>query len=815
MANPASTAGTGQLVGAKGVITHHHNRSVRPATTSICSVSIALEQESCGWSATMPTTRRRSRSPASTTRMEPGSGSNQPSGSRSQRSPTQRQMAPLTWSSWPGGLQSTGLEPRLREILAGLPDDVGVMASSWLERLGVQTCQDVAAMWRNANGFTVEMDATLGSAAIGPHEFQLARVWQLARKEAQDQVHNLVDAVVGERLSTSVSGGRGRSSVPLPAPKPMPSTVRTMLVTGTGPVDAPQTVAAMVAAPFAKEEAMRQARIDQLFQLALEDIIDLPSVGASWEMLQDPMRMQSFKEATMGAASRLSVNRLGALLNAYKRWKKFCRGLGYNYQIPMPIQTAEFLREVARGGPTAASGMHACLKWFAVNLGAGFQMEHWLNAPFRFHAAAHESRQAPELQPWEFINLLLLLTKSSGSHKALLSMFLMAAMSCIRWEHLQRSSLVESRSLCLEFRCRQGKARKKGSRPPYNWGMPLLNFQGISVGALLLDFYRHEAQIDATFLIPALKLEPSDLWEVTEATTFLANKQMTRARFLELFRGSLVTMGVDFRAAQSATYNRLRRFLPTIANVLGLDTPDLQAIGNWVEIAQGGFQDPQTRKARACIPMGVHYSAEKVLRSVQVKQRCLDRLMALWKLKQPSVAMTEEGLLPRESWMWEEVMMAHATAPPTKGALDDIEFEAIPVEEETILPVESAELAPLADEDPDEALSAKESENSSSDSSPSASDVTVDGADVAGILADPTAVGECPWIKQSSKLHILREECDGGAVPWCRDRPFAQDPKARGAGFIAAAQSAFCQRCLSRMPRGLYSALADHNGWLI
>ena len=67
---------------------------------------------------------------------------------------------------------------------------------------------------------------------------------------------------------------------------------------------------------------------------------------------------------------------------------------------------------------------------------------------------------------------------------------------------------------------------------------------------LLQDFYKHEAQVDATFLIPALKLEPSDLWEVTEATTFLANKPMTRARFLELFRGCLVTMGVDLSCAE-------------------------------------------------------------------------------------------------------------------------------------------------------------------------------------------------------------------------------------------------------------------------
>jgi len=191
------------------------------------------------------------------------------------------------------------MEPKLREILAGAPDEVSDMVAAWLEGLGVQTCQDVATVWSNANGFTVEMEVALGSANVEPYAFQLARVWQLAKKEAHERLHGLVDAVVGERLSTGVSGGRAAPAVPRPAPKVMPSGVRTMLVTGTGPVDAPQTVAAVVAAPFAKEEALRQARIDQLFQTALEDIIDLSSVGASWDMLQDPMRMQSFKETTI------------------------------------------------------------------------------------------------------------------------------------------------------------------------------------------------------------------------------------------------------------------------------------------------------------------------------------------------------------------------------------------------------------------------------------------------------------------------------------------------------------------------------------
>ncbi len=185
-------------------------------------------------------------------------------------------------------------------------------------------------VWRSGTDFMAELEASLGPALLEAHTFQVARVWQLARREAADQVNSLADVVVSERLSTSSSGSRAMRPAPVIAAKAMPSRVRTMLVTGTGPVDAPQTVAAVVAAPFAKEEALRQSRIDQLFKMALEDIIDLESVGASWEMLQDPMRMPSFKEATMGAASRLSVNRLGVLLNACKRWKKFCRELGYD-----------------------------------------------------------------------------------------------------------------------------------------------------------------------------------------------------------------------------------------------------------------------------------------------------------------------------------------------------------------------------------------------------------------------------------------------------------------------------------------------------
>ena len=135
-ANLVATAATGQPAGAKAARIQHHVLFALRAITSTCSVSSALLLARCGRIATMPTTRKRSRSQGSMPAS--GSASSRPSGSQWQRS---QPMAPSTWSSSPSGLLSTGsMEPKLREILAGAPDEVSDMVAAWLEGLGVQTC---------------------------------------------------------------------------------------------------------------------------------------------------------------------------------------------------------------------------------------------------------------------------------------------------------------------------------------------------------------------------------------------------------------------------------------------------------------------------------------------------------------------------------------------------------------------------------------------------------------------------------------------------------------------------------------------------
>ena len=59
------------------------------------------------------------------------------------------------------------------------------------------------------------------------------------------------------------------------------------------------------------------------------------------------------------------------------------------------------------------------------------------------------------------------------------------------------------------------------------------------------------------------------------------------------------------------------------------------------------------------MPMEVHYAGSRVLRSLQVKQRCVDRLFALYQKKRQKLAMTAEEFLCRDTWQWAEVAALH------------------------------------------------------------------------------------------------------------------------------------------------------------
>ena len=699
------------------------------------------------------------------------------------------------------------MEQELQDLLQDKPDGLREL----LVLVGAQTCTDVIGIWGSSQELLQEVESEIGSLPPD-QEFAVAAFWTVASGRAHSTRAKAQRRVEDHRrscISTHLVQSGPDSTVP-------PSGVRIRHLTSTGSGSAAPTMLHDASQnPFAKEVLQKNAKLEAMFELLVADFLDLAELGVDRAMMRDPVRRQLLQETVMPAASRVSPQRAAALVSALRRWRTYALDNQFHVRAPTPLQLSAFFKAVAAGGPTAATSMFHALKWFRQHFALPFELDHWLLQPYKLLPLNHAIQQKQELQPWEMVNLLLRLRQASGTHLLLLAMFVWAATSCIRFEHFQRSSFVGEADTFLIFKCSQGKARRQGTRPPYEWAMPELGFRGAGLLKIVKDFVLHEALPDVGFLWPAVALQADELWQVTETTPWIVTKKMSRGRFLELMRGTLMDIGVDPAQAQVAGFNRLRRFLPTLGQICRLDPQDQQSLGSWVEVPSAGGPTPQ-RKSRATWSMGVHYAGQKVVHSGLLKAALIKRFLQLWELKQPELALTHEGLLPRDSWSWQELAVANERFPPG--------MESVELPEVSLTPEEGAQPGPpvtdVVKEEPeaDNLSPANHADGimsvSSSTTSSSASDISAAASDLEGIDAPADLGCEGKWFVQASRVHLVQGELDGRLLPFCRDAAYAQDPKQVGEGFNTLPKSALCQRCLARMPRALYKALADTCGWL-
>ena len=216
--------------------------------------------------------------------------------------------------------------------------------------------------------------------------------------------------------------------------------------------------------------------------------------------------------------------------------------------------------------------------------------------------------------------------------------------------------------------------------------------------------------------------------------------------------------------------------------------------------------------------MGRHYGGNQCHQSALVKQAILNRFWVLFRKKLGDLATTHTRLLPRDSWTWEEFTTTNSLMeplvlgpcepppPPTSQVVIDADSTLDPE-----LPLENGQNTPEASVHGSDS----EDEPESSTTSSSASDVSGVGEDLEGIPPLDQTVEGMHWFTQGSKTHLVRAKDDlHRAVPWCRDVAFSQDPRSTGIGFGTCTKAVFCKRCLARLPRGAYTALADLCGWL-
>ena len=144
--------------------------------------------------------------------------------------------------------------------------------------------------------------------------FSVAALWTIASTVTQQGVN----AIVQDRLSTfsrhtapRLEGGECCKVV----------TYRRLIAAGGTPAT-PSLASAAARDPHAKEEAVRVAKLDAFFQLVMEEVLDTADLGVTVDHLQDAGGLQSLKESVLAVPSRLSTERIAALMAALKRWKR-------------------------------------------------------------------------------------------------------------------------------------------------------------------------------------------------------------------------------------------------------------------------------------------------------------------------------------------------------------------------------------------------------------------------------------------------------------------------------------------------------------
>ena len=205
-----------------------------------------------------------------------------------------------------------------------------------------------------------------------------------------------------------------------------------------------------------------------------------------------------------------------------------------------------------------------------------------------------------------------------------------------------------------------------------------------------------------------------------------------------------------------------------------------------------------------------------------VKRALIQHFWLLLRRKLPELALNANGLVARDAWTWPELAQMNKSFGPLDAALmvpEEPPPPAAPPAEPATTALPGAgpgeEVQAEAVDTPPAPVDEETAQSiSSSTTSSSASDCSAMGSDLEGVLAEEAAITEAKWFAQSRRVHIVSGVMDGRQVPYCRDSLFAQDPKRQGEGFGLVARSQSCQRCLARMPRGLYAFLANQCGWL-
>ena len=369
---------------------------------------------------------------------------------------------------------------------------------------------------------------------------------------------------------------------------------------------------------------------------------DLGAKGTAWEEVSAD-ELDSQKQLLAAKPSRLTVPHLRQILLAWDRWTE-ARPTAADLYHPTAMHLGMFLQQEAKRGPTVAASRMRGFKWLSSHLGLPFPVAAPVVKDFQHAKVGHVPRQAQCLSPGDFLTILCQ-AQQEGADSIPSQLVILACVACIRCKHFARSQLISHTTTMISAHCSKGKRVKQGSRPPYTWAVPLMPEVGDCVFKTVIRLLEQWQR--PLFFVPAFKAG-------TTRRRFRARqwqqRPMLNHQWVTILKQAAVTAGWDAANLGALSYNSMRRFLPTVANVLRFSEHTAQAIGSWQELPQGEGSSASTSRQL----MSIHYSDQRALASAEAKREVLSLFFRLVRHHADTCSASSGSGQP-DSFTWEQL----------------------------------------------------------------------------------------------------------------------------------------------------------------
>ena len=415
---------------------------------------------------------------------------------------------------------------------------------------------------------------------------------------------------------------------------------------------------------------------------------------------------------------------------------------------------------------------------------------------FKSARQGHQAKQAPELPAGALVVLIRQAGESEGSIiNQFTRLVVLLTVGCVRFMHQGRSRIVSADQTYLTMRCSLGKSRTGGARRPFDWIVPRCLQQGVDTLGPLIGFFEElrEANPGAKFLIPNIKMRKDGRTVIfDEQAKWDFSSGMKYGKFVELLQGLLLAIGMPRDEVLRASYNTLRRALPSIGEEASFDQAEMQSLSNWTEVVKVNSDSSRT-PMRASHPTSRLYAGGKWITAAINRHKAvilvhmiaaalkLDTQAVKWDSIPASCIRQMRGKVSRAE---DFALMGHPWA--------------IQISDESVkqaLNIELSEQLGKIGKEPESSSSSSEYSSVSNES-----DLSTDEE------ADnwPIPYRAC----EKGKIHLQLHVSDEGVVPYCQDKPFANYMAEDAESLRTSGQwPHICKDCRTKVPSAVAKAI--------